>query len=78
MKYPYQPQVPMMTIQATPNELIAVGAVITQHLTQSERTPNKTREQLELMALLRSFQERLVYHAQNQPMTPPGSREVQR
>jgi hypothetical protein len=68
----------MMTIQATPNELIAIGVVITQHLTQSERTPNKTKEDLELIALLRSFQGRLVYHAQNQPMTSPGSREVQR
>jgi hypothetical protein len=55
-----------------------VGAVITQHLTQSERTVHKTREQLELIALLRSFQGRLVYQAQNQTMTPPGSREVQR
>jgi hypothetical protein len=41
MKNPYQPQVPMMTIYATPNELIAVGAVITQYLTQSERTPRE-------------------------------------
>ncbi len=78
MKHPYQPQIPMMTIQATPNELIAIGAVITQHLIQSERTPNKTKEQLELIALLRSFQGRLVSHIQNQPMTPPTSREVQR
>jgi hypothetical protein len=67
----------MMTIYATPNELIAVGAVITQYLTQSERTANKTKEQLELIALLRSFQGRLVYHARNQSITPPGSREVQ-
>jgi hypothetical protein len=78
MKHPYQPEMPMMTVYATPNELIAVGAVITQHLTQSERTVHKTREQLELIALLRSFQGRLVYQAQNQTMTPPGSREVQR
>jgi hypothetical protein len=78
MKHPYQPEVPMMTFQATPNELIAVGAVITQYLTQSERTPNKTKDQLELMALLHSFQGRLVSNAQHQPPVPSGLRKVRR
>jgi hypothetical protein len=76
MKHPYQPEVPMMMIYATPNEMIAVGAVITQHLNWIERTAQKTKDQLEMIALLRSFQGRVVAHAQHQPMTPPGSREV--
>jgi hypothetical protein len=66
----------MMTFQATPNELIAMGAVITQYILQSERTPNKTQDQLELIALLRSFQERLVSPRQRQPVLPPGLRKV--
>jgi hypothetical protein len=78
MKQPYQPEIPMMTFQATPNELIAVGAVITQYLVQSERTLNKTKDQLELIALLRSFQGRIVSHTRQQPMLPPGSRGMQR
>jgi hypothetical protein len=78
MKHPYQPQESLMTIQATPNELIALGWVITQYLNQAERTANKTKEQLELIALLRSFQGRLVSHTHHQPITPPFSREVQR
>jgi hypothetical protein len=78
VKHPYQPQIPMMTIQATPNELIAVGAVITQYLIQSERTPAKTKDQLELIALVRSFQGRIVSHTQHQPPIPPASREVRR
>ena len=69
MKHSYQPEVLMMTIQATPDELIAIGAVVTQYLTYSERHPNKTQDQLEMMALLRSFQGRVVAHAQHQPMT---------
>ncbi len=65
MKHPFQPEVPMMTIQAAPNELIAIGDVVTQYLTYVERHPNKTKEQLETIALLRSFQGRVVYHAQH-------------
>ncbi len=69
MKHPFQPEIPMMTIQVAHNELIALGAVITQYLNWIERTTNQTKDQLEMIALLRSFQGRVVYHAQHQPMT---------
>ena len=69
MKHPFQPEVPLMTIQATPNELIATGTAVSQYLTWIERTPNQTKDQLELMALLRSFQGRVVSATKNQPMT---------
>lgn len=75
MKRLYQPEVPMMTIFATPNELIAVGAVITQHLNWIERYANKTKDQLEMEALLRSFQRRVVAHVQHQPMTRNATEE---
>lgn len=70
----YKPQEPMMTIYATPNEMIALGWVITQYLAQSERTPPKTKEHLELIALLRSFQGRVVSHARqlSRSMAPQG------
>lgn len=77
MKHPFYPEVPMMTIQATPNELIAVGAAITQHINWIERTANKTKDQLEMVALLRSFQGRVVYHAQHPSMTSPSLKEGQ-
>jgi hypothetical protein len=70
MKHPYQPQIPIMTIYATSDELIVIGTAMTQHLNWIERTADKTREQLELMAILRSLQGRLVSHGQNQPMIP--------
>jgi hypothetical protein len=69
----YKLEMPMMTIQATPDELI-VGWVITQYLNWVERTANKSREQLELVALLRSFQGRVVAPIhQHQLMTAPFS-----
>ena len=74
MKHLYQPRIPMMTIYATPDELIAIGTVIMRHLNWIERTANKTNDQLELIALLQSFQGRVVA---NQPTMPPGLREVQ-
>ncbi len=76
MKHPFQPEIPMMTISATPNELIAIGAVVTYYLNWTERTPHKTKDQLEMIALLRSFQGRVVAQTR-QPMIPPGLREVQ-
>jgi hypothetical protein len=81
MKHPQQPETPMMAFYATPNELIAVGAAISRHLAQYERSAHKTREQLEMIALLRSFQGRLAYLANNslnQPMTLPDPWEAQR
>lgn len=75
----YQPQEPTITVCATPSEIIALGHVITQYLHQVERTLNKTKEQLEIIVLLRSFQGRVVYQTQNLPQQPPpNSREVQR
>ena len=75
MKRIYEPEVPMMNIYVTPNELIAIGGVLTQYLVQCERTPDKTKEQLELMALLRSFQGRIVC---NVPGASPLRRQEQR
>ncbi len=77
MKHAFPPQEPMMTIQTTPNELIAVGAAIKQHINWIEHTANQTKDQLEMIALLRSFQGRVVYHAHHPPMTPLGLRERQ-
>lgn len=70
----YQPQEPTMTVEATTSEIIALGHVITQYLHQSERTPKKTKEQLEIEALLRSFQGRLAAQAHHQRVPPPGMR----
>jgi hypothetical protein len=78
MNKSYKPEDPMMTIQAPPNELIAIGVAITQYLTWVERIPNPTKDQQELVALLRSFQQRVVAHTQHQRMTFPRSREVSR
>lgn len=78
MKHPFYPEVPMMTIAATSNELIAIGTVISHYLNRIEYLPNKTKDQLEMIALLHSFQGRVVALTQNQPMTTPGSREVPR
>lgn len=72
MKHPYHPQELMMTIQATPNELIAIGTVISRYLNWIEDLPSKTKDQLEMIALLRSFQGRVVSHAQNPPMSREG------
>jgi hypothetical protein len=58
----YKPEVPMMTFQATPNELIALGHVATQYIIQVRRIPHPTKEQLEIVALLSRFQGRLVQH----------------
>ena len=73
----YKPQEPMITISATASEVIALGHVITQYLHQAERIPNKTREQLEMIILLRSFQGRVIARTQNQnPLATRASREV--
>lgn len=79
MKHLYYPEVPMMTIQATPGELIAVGGVITEFLAQLEAIPNQTKDQLALTALLHNFQGRIVFQIQNPPQRQtPGLREVRR
>lgn len=65
MKHPFQAQIPMMTLYTTLDELIALGIVVTEYLTQSERILNKTKEHLEMIMLLRSFQGRLVHLSQN-------------
>jgi hypothetical protein len=72
MKYLYHPQIPMMTIYATSNELVTIGTVIVEFLAQSERIPNKTPEHLDLVDLLRSLQGRLVSATQLPPFTREG------
>ena len=59
----YQPVIPMMSILISPDELIALGNVINEFVDQSERIPNKSRELLELLALLRCFQGRVVTYS---------------
>lgn len=77
MKQPFQPEVPMMTIAATPNELIALGWVITRYLNWIDYLPQKTQDQLAMIALLRSFQGRVVALTQNPQMTR-NAKEMQR
>jgi hypothetical protein len=72
MKQPYQPRELVMTILTTPNEVIALGHLITTYLSQSARIPQKTREHLELIELLERFQQRLASQAQ-QPIAPSYS-----
>jgi hypothetical protein len=78
MKKPYYPEIPTMTIQATADELVALGGLVTEYLTQFESLPNKSKDLLELIALLRSFQGRLVSHVQNSPLLSSGPKEVRR
>ena len=73
-----QPEVAMMTIQATPNELIALGHVLTLYLNNVERAPHTTKDQLEIVALLRCFQGRFVSYTNQQLTTPAGMRGRQR
>ena len=51
---------PLMTIQATPNEVIAMNAVITHHLKHPADIPE------DVLVLLRAFQNRLVEHLPTQ------------
>jgi hypothetical protein len=75
----YKHQERMMKITVTQSELIAIGHVVTHYLTWWERQPHKTQEVQELIALLRSFQKRVVVYTQ-QPPRPSFSTgwEVQR
>jgi hypothetical protein len=57
----YQPQERLMSFQATQNELIALGWVVTHTLDLLERQAQKTPVQLDMMALLRSFQHRITH-----------------
>jgi hypothetical protein len=52
----YEPQVHTTVFRATSNELIALGHVVTQYITQVRRIPNPTKEQLETAAPLRNTQ----------------------
>lgn len=72
MKPPYQPQEHLMTFRATPNELIALGHVVTHYINQTRRISKPTKEHLEIVALLRSFQERLVQDGPHKPETLEG------
>ena len=72
MNLPNQQQVHTMVFRATSNELIALGHVVTQYITQMRRIPNPTKEQLEIVALLKSFQGRLVQDVPHQPAAPQG------
>ena len=63
----YKFQERMMKITVTQSELIAIGHVVTHYLTWWERQPRKTNEVLELIALLRSFQGRVVAYTQQSP-----------
>jgi hypothetical protein len=55
-----QRTIPMMAVQATASELIALGQVITHYIAYLEQQPDPTSAQLECVALLRSFQGRVV------------------
>jgi hypothetical protein len=57
----YQPQERLMRFQATQNELIALGWVVTHTLNLLERQAQKTPVQLDMIALLRSFQRRITH-----------------
>jgi hypothetical protein len=63
VRQPYKPVIPMMVIRATADELIALGWVVTHYLQYLERSAQKTQEHRELIALLHSFQERVLQHS---------------
>lgn len=63
MRQPYKPVIPMMVVRATADEMIALGWVVTHYLQYLERSAQKTQEHRELIALLRSFQERVLRHS---------------
>ena len=72
----YQSREHLMTILATPNELIAMGHLIGTYLSQSARIPQKTREHQELIELLERFQQRLASQAQRPIIPSHSSMEV--
>jgi hypothetical protein len=56
---PYQE--PMMTLQVSYNEVIAVGHVIGLYLAELRRNPRPTYEQREIAALLTRYQQRILH-----------------
>ncbi len=57
---PDAPSEQLITIQATPNELIAVGHLIYTYRLRLKNTSNYIQWQRELLALLESFQRRVA------------------
>ncbi len=76
MKQPYQPRELSMIIMTTPNEVIALGHLISIYLSQSARILKKTREHQEFIALLEQFQCRVVAQAQQSILPSHTSMEV--
>lgn len=62
-----QPE-PLMPLQATANELIAVGAAITTYTTMLARTPQSAAEHAETIKLLDRFQRRLTQQIAADPV----------
>ena len=57
---PDKPSERLITIQVTPNELIAIGHLIYTYRLRLKSTPNYMQGQRELLALLESFQRRVA------------------
>ncbi len=57
---PDEPSERLITIQVTPNELIAIGHLIYTYRLRLKSTPNYMQGQRELLALLESFQRRVA------------------
>jgi hypothetical protein len=57
---PDEPSEQLITIQATPNELIAIGHLIYTYRLRLKSIPNYMQGQRELLELLESFQRRVA------------------
>ncbi len=57
----YRPQEYLMSVFATPNEVIVLGHVITSYLNHLTHLPKKTKDHEEIITLLQSFQHRLAH-----------------